>query len=195
MGSPRVNGNSEILLNEALRPIREEGHEVTVFRPAVMNISPCLNCGGCDETGVCVVEDEMEKVYDAIREGERFIIASPVFFFGLTAQLKALIDRCQSFWCEKYLLKKPVPEGRNGRKGLLILVGGMKKETGFKCGDATAAAFFRTINVQKHESLFYPQVDAKGAVIKHPTAFNEVMEAGRRLVLRQAQDDRNEGLR
>ncbi|MDO8282375.1 MAG: flavodoxin family protein [Thermodesulfovibrionia bacterium] len=182
LGSPRVKGNSELMLNEAIRAIEGEGHTVTVFRPSRMKISPCLNCGGCNEAGICAVDDDMEKVYRAIRGGERFIIASPVFFFGLTAQVKALIDRCQSFWCEKYLLKRPIPEGENGRKGLLMLVGGMKKEIGFKCCDATATAFFRTINVPEHDVLCYPQVDAKGAITSHPTALKDAFEAGKRLV-------------
>lgn len=182
LGSPREKGNSELMLDEALRAIEGEGHSVTVFRPSVMNISPCINCGGCDETGICEVKDDMDSVYETIREGERFIISSPIFFFGLTAQIKALIDRCQSFWCEKYLLKKPIPEGRNGRKGLLMLVGGMKREVGYKCGDATATAFFRSINVPEHDVLFYSQVDARGAIRKHATALKDAFEAGRKLV-------------
>ncbi|RMD56066.1 MAG: flavodoxin family protein [Nitrospirae bacterium] len=178
-----MEGNSEILLNKALEAIREDGHNITLFRPSEMDISPCTNCGGCDETGECVIEDDMDGVYRAIRDGDRFIIASPIFFFGLTAQLKALIDRCQAFWCEKYLLKKPLPEGNYGRRGLLIMVGGMKREIGFKCGEATAKAFFRTISVPKHETLYYEGVDAKGAILKHPSALKEVYEAGKRLLI------------
>jgi len=181
-GSPRKDGNSEILLRETIRAVEEEGHTVTLFRPSQMNISPCLNCGGCDETGQCIVEDDMTEVYKAIREGDRFILASPIFFFGLSAQIKALIDRCQSFWCEKYLLKRPIEPGPNGRKGLLLMVGGMKRQVGFDCGGATATAFFRTISVPEHETLYYKEVDAKGAILKHPTALKEAYEAGKKLV-------------
>ncbi len=181
-GSPRVDGNTELLLNEALRPAREEEHEVILFRTNQMKFLPCQNCGGCEETGKCIYDDDMKSIYEAIREGERFILSSPIFFFGLTAQLKAMIDRCQCFWCEKYLLKRPIPEGRNGRKGLLLMVGGMKNEIGFKCGEATAKAFFRTISVLEHETLFYPSVDAKGAIKEHPTALKDAYKAGKRLI-------------
>ncbi len=181
-GSPRIEGNSELLLNEAIRAVEEEGHSVTLFKAAQMEISPCLNCGGCETTGECVVDDDMEEVYSAIREGERFILSSPIFFFSLTAQIKALIDRCQAIWCEKYLLKKPIPEGDNGRKGLLLMVGGMEKEVGFKCGNSLATAFFRTISVPEHEKLAFPKVDAIGEIKKHPTALNDAYEAGKRLV-------------
>jgi multimeric flavodoxin WrbA len=183
LGSPRVEGNTELLIQESVRAVREEAHSVTVFRPSEMHISPCINCGGCDETGECVIRDDMDEVYRAIREGDRFILASPIFFFGLTAQIKALIDRCQAFWCEKYLLRRPIVAGPQGRKGLLLLVGGMKKEIGFTCGNATATAFFRTISVPEHEVLSFQQVDAKGAIKRHPTALSDAYESGKRLVM------------
>lgn len=182
LGSPRLKGNSEMLLRESLRAAEEEGHEVIIFRPSEMDISPCTNCGGCEETGQCVIRDDMDEVYEAIRHGDRFILASPIFFFALSAQVKALIDRCQSFWCEKYLLRRAIPEGTFGRKGLLMMVGGMKREVGFKCGDATATAFFRTISVPEHEVLSFAQIDAKGAIRNHPTALEDAFRAGKRLL-------------
>jgi multimeric flavodoxin WrbA len=147
-----------------------------------MSIKPCQDCGGCQETGVCVWKDDMTLITSAIRESDRLILASPVFFFGLSAQAKAMIDRCQAFWCEKYLLKRPIPEGPHGRKGLLLLVGGMKKEIGIECGNATATAFFRTVSVPEHETVSFLGIDEKGAVCDHETALNDVYLAGRRLI-------------
>src|SRR4030042_3502250 len=111
LGSPRKDGNSELLLKEAVRGIDEAGLNVHMFNLSLMNISPCQNCGGCEDTWTCIVEDEMYQIYDAIRTADRIILASPIFFFGISAQAKIMIDRCQAFWCEKYLLKKPIPEG------------------------------------------------------------------------------------
>jgi multimeric flavodoxin WrbA len=182
LGSPRKDGNTDLLLREAVRAIEEEGITVHIFNLNALNIMPCQNCGGCDETGVCVFEDDMSDIYEAIKKADRIILASPVFFFGVSAQTKAMIDRCQCFWCGKYLLKQPVTEGKYGRKGLLLLVGGMKKEIGFQCAGATAKAFFRTINVPVHESLNYPGIDAKGAILQHPSALKEAYQAGRALV-------------
>ncbi|MEW6675910.1 MAG: flavodoxin family protein [Nitrospirota bacterium] len=181
LGSPRKNGNTELLIKEAIRGIEESGFEVRTFNLNLMNISPCQNCGGCDDTGICIIEDEMVQVYDAIQAANRIILASPIFFYGLSAQAKIMIDRCQCFWCEKYLLKKPLPEGKYGRKGLLILVCGMKKEIGIRCGEVTAKAFFRTISVTEYKTLSYTGVDAKGAILQHPTALREVYEAGKNL--------------
>ncbi len=181
-GSPRVDGNSHILLKEVLKAIDKSQHKIQLFRLNEMNIRPCQNCGGCEETGLCVVKDDMGEVYDAIREADRVIVASPIFFFGLSAQTKIMIDRCQAFWCEKYLLKRPIPEGPYRRKGLLLLVGGTKKEIGIECGGATATAFFRTISVQEHETLSFLGIDKKGAILDHPTALNEVYKAGGKLI-------------
>ncbi|MCX5806376.1 MAG: flavodoxin family protein [Proteobacteria bacterium] len=181
-GSPRVDGNSDILLQEALKPIYKEGHEVKLFKLNLMNIKPCQNCGGCDETGLCVIHDEMSEIYDAVRAADRVILSSPIFFFALSAQTKIMIDRFQCFWCEKYLLGKPIPEGEHGRKGLLLLVGGMTKDIGVQCGEAAAKAFFRTISVPKHETLSYLGIDYKGAILHHPTALNDVSRAGERLI-------------
>src|SRR4030042_5952802 len=185
LGSPRENGNTELLLREAIRGIEESGFPVQVFNLNQMNILPCQNCGGCDDTGICVNEDDMAQIYDAIKTADRVILASPIFFFSLSAQAKIMIDRCQCFWCEKYLLKKPIPSGPYGRKGLLLLVAGMKDKigaTGLDCAGKTAKAFFRTIRVPEHKTLGFSCIDAKGAIRKHPTALKEAYEAGKELV-------------
>ena len=183
LGSPRKDGNTDLLLQKAIKGIESAGLTVKTFRLNLMNIKPCQNCGGCEEKGECIINDDMAEIYRDIRSSDRVILASPVFFFALSAQTKIMIDRCQSFWCEKYLLKKPLPEGEHGRKGLLLLAGGMKKEIGIECSENTARAFFRTISVPEHNTLSYLGVDAKGAILEHPTALKEAFEAGKRLVV------------
>ena len=182
LGSPRENGNTELLLKEAIRAIEDSGFKTHVFNLNSMNISPCQNCGGCDDTGICVFEDDMAQIHAAIREADRIILASPIYFFNVSAQAKIMIDRCQCFWCEKYLLKRPIPEGPYGRKGLLLLVGGQKREIGIQCAEATAKAFFRTVTIPEHETLGYLSVDAKGAIVNHPTAMSDAYRAGKKLV-------------
>ncbi|UCD34383.1 MAG: flavodoxin family protein [Nitrospiraceae bacterium] len=182
LGSPRKNGNTELLLKEAMRGIEEKGGSLKTYNLNLMKIKACQDCGGCNETGRCIIEDDMGLIYQDIREADRIILASPIFFFALSAQAKVMIDRCQSFWCEKYLLKKAIEEGRFGRKGLLLLVGGMKKDVGIQCGEACAKAFFRTVSVQAHETLYYLGIDQKGDILHHPTALSEAYEAGKRLM-------------
>jgi len=182
LGSPRKDGNSELLLRESIRGIEESGLKVQIFNLNEMNISPCQSCGGCEDTGVCVYDDDMTQIHGSIREASRIILASPIYFFGVSAQVKIMIDRCQCFWCEKYLLKRPIPEGTYGRKGLLLLVGGQKREIGIQCAEATVKAFFRTVSVPEHETLGYLSVDAQGTIVNHPTALSDAYRAGKKLV-------------
>ena len=79
-------GNTETLLREAVKGIEETGFTVQIFHLNNMNISPCQNCGGCDDSGVCIYEDDMSRIYEAIRTADRIILASPIFFFALSAQ-------------------------------------------------------------------------------------------------------------
>lgn len=125
-GSPRVGGNTDLLVASALKGIDRHLHRVDIFRLNDMNIRPCQNCGGCTDTGVCVLKDQMQQVYPALRKADRIILASPIYFSGLSAQTKIMIDRCQPLWCEKYIHNMPL-DGPVHRKGLLILVGGDRK--------------------------------------------------------------------
>ena len=183
-GSPRRGGNSQMLLDEAVRGAKDRGANVKTYALNTMNIRPCQNCGGCEKTGRCIVKDEMLAVHEEFRSADRIIVASPIFFFSVSAQTKILIDRAQSFWNEKYILKKPVMPGPFGRKGLLFLVGGMKqgeKNVGFSCAEAAVRAFFRTLNVQEHVTVSFDEVDERGAIAKHPTALREAYDAGKKL--------------
>jgi len=180
-GSPRNDGNTELLLKEAIKGIQDSGQSVDTFNLNSMDIRPCQDCGGCNETGKCIVSDDMDLIYEAIRGADRIILASPIFFFALSAQTKAVIDRSQSFWCEKYLLKKIISSDIHQRRGLLLLVGGMKKDIGVQCAEACAKAFFRTISVPEHNTLYFLGVDKKGEILKHPTALRDAYEAGRKL--------------
>jgi multimeric flavodoxin WrbA len=181
-GSPRKNGNTEILMKEAIRGVESKGIDVEIFYLNTMKIRACQNCGGCDETGECIIKDDMAPIYDAVRKADRLILASPIYFFSLSAQVKVMIDRFQSFWCEKYLLNRPIDTGKYGRKALLLLAGGMKKETGVQCSEACARAFFRTVSISEHETLSFLGIDDKGDIMRHPTAMNDAFEAGKRLV-------------
>ncbi|MDA8169112.1 MAG: flavodoxin family protein [Nitrospiraceae bacterium] len=184
-GSPRRGGNTELLVNEALKGAQELGARVEFFNLNTMRIKGCQECGDCTETGVCAIRDDMQEIFSAIRECERFILASPVFFHNVSAQAKAMIDRCQAIWCEKYLRKKKIPEGPYGRRGLFIAVGGMKNEDGLKCASFTAKSFFRTISVPVHRDLGFMGVDAKGEILQRPGALRAAYEAGLELLKKE----------
>ncbi len=174
LGSPR-KGNSEILLNKAIELCQRENHEIHLIKAFELNISDCTACDGCEDTGQCIISDDMDVVYPLLKQAHRIIIASPIFFFGIPGQLKLLIDRCQCFWYEKYILKKPIPEEEFKRKALIMLVGGMKKgHIGVTCSEATLKAFLRTINVNEHNTISYLGYDEPGSILKNPDVIKDL---------------------
>ena len=84
-GSPRKDGNTERLLEEALKGAEQAGAMVDRLRLADLNISPCRECHGCDLTGQCIIQDDMLNVFPKLLEADILILASPIFFYGITA--------------------------------------------------------------------------------------------------------------
>ena len=183
-GSPRRGGNTDILLEEALKGVEKEGGEVERLHLTDFTITPCKECHGCDETGQCIMQDDMQKIYPKLLEADVIILASPIFFYGITAWAKALVDRCQAFWARKYLLRDPSlgKEGKK-RKGFLISVAATKGEKVFDGAILTSKYFFDVLNAEYVGELIFRGIDAKGDILKHPEAIRRAFEAGRRLVL------------
>jgi len=182
-GSPRRGGNTDILLEETLKGAAKEGAEVDRISLTDYAITPCKECHGCDQTGQCVILDDMQKIYPKLLESDIIILASPIFFYGVTAWAKALIDRSQALWAKKYLLKDPSlgKEGRK-RKGFFISVGATKGQKVFEGAILTVKYFFDTFNAEYTGELVFRDVDGKGDILKHPEALQQAFEAGRKLV-------------
>jgi multimeric flavodoxin WrbA len=185
-GSPRRGGNTELLLEEALKGAKSEGAEVDRIYLPEYTITPCKECHGCDQTGNCVILDDMQKIYPKLLEADVIILASPIFFYGVTAWAKALIDRSQALWARKYLLKDPSlgKEGKK-RKGFLISVGATKGQKVFEGAILTAKYFFDVLDAEYVGDLLFKGVEAKGDILKHQEALHQAFEAGRRLVRTQ----------
>ena len=183
-GSPRRGGNTDLLLDEALKGAKAAGAEVEKIYARDYKITPCIECNGCFKRGECVIKDEMQEIYPKLLEAERIIFASPIFFMGITGWAKALVDRCQALWAKKYILKQPVvePERKSQRKGIFISVGGTKGKNLFEGAIRTIKIFFDAIDVTYSGGLFYRKIDDKGEIKEHPTALQEAYEAGRKLL-------------
>jgi len=179
MGSPRLGGNTDLLLDAALKGAQSEGAEVEKIVVDKLKISPCREHYGCLKDGNCVIRDDMDALYPKLLEADAIIMASPMFFYGITAQLKALIDRCQALWARKHVLKQSWPGA--GRKGAFIAVGATKGQTLFDGSRATVKYFFKTIGVEYAEELLIRGVDQKGDIQKHPSALKDAFELGQRL--------------
>lgn len=99
-GSPRKDGNSDMLCNEFMRGAAESGNEVEKIRVSEKKIGYCTACYACRGTGVCAIKDDMAEVMQKIIDADVLVLASPVYFYSIDAQLKALIDRTVCRWTE-----------------------------------------------------------------------------------------------
>ena len=181
-GSPRRSGNTDLLLAEVLRGAESCGAEVKTIILSHLKIDPCQHCDTCLQTGKCKLEDDMQMVYRELEQADRTVLASPLHFMGVTAQAKAMIDRCQALWVRKYKLKIPPLGNRRERKGLFISVGGTKQANRFEPALATVKALFRILDITYAGELLFPGIDKKGAITKHPEALHQAFVAGQRLV-------------
>ena len=93
-GSPRKNGNSNTLVDSFIKGAQEKGHSVVRFDSAFMNVHPCVACNQCNMGGSdCVFKDDFEQVKKNIIDAQMVVFATPMYYFGISAQLKAVIDR------------------------------------------------------------------------------------------------------
>jgi len=178
MGSPRIKGNADLLLGEALQGAQSQQAEVEKIVVDKLKITPCREYYGCLKDGNCVIRDDMDDIYPKLIEADGIIVASPIFFYGLTAQIKALIDRCQALWARKYILYN-LPD--SVKKGAFIAVGATKGEKLFDGSILTVKYFFQAIGVEYVDELLVRGIDKRGEIKEHPTALSDAFELGRRL--------------
>jgi len=182
-GSPHRPSNSEALLQAAIEGASASGEaEVESFRVADLNISPCRACGGCAQTGLCVIQDDMQRIYPLLRGAERFLIASPIFFGSVTAWLKAVFDRCQACWSEKYLLKRLVEPRPEGRRGVFLSTCGTRIPTIFDGALAVIRPLFHVLEVTLEPTVLVNGIDSLGDVWSRPETLEQAREAGRLLL-------------
>ncbi len=178
-------------MEEALKGAEARGAEVERLRITDYNIMPCKECLSCYRDGNCILADDMAKIYPKLLEADIIILASPIFFYGVTAWAKALIDRCQALWARKYQLKDPSlgKEGKR-RKGFFISVGGTKGQKVFDGAILTAKYFFDVLNAEYMGELVIREVDVKGEILNHPEVLRQAFETGEKLVLGLKKEER-----
>jgi multimeric flavodoxin WrbA len=116
----------------------------------------------------------MQELYDRINAAHTIALASPVYFYNVTAQCKTMIDRCQALWSRKYVFKQK-PAKKNG---FFVSVGATRGKKMFECAALTVRYFFDAINATYSGHLLFKAIEEKGAIRSHPTALKEAYTAG-----------------
>jgi multimeric flavodoxin WrbA len=91
--SPRKKGSTVVMLEKALAGAKADGAEVELYSIAGKNIQPCDGCWGCIKTGKCHIKDDMQELYEKLVTADGIIFGTPIYFWGMTAQAKAVMDR------------------------------------------------------------------------------------------------------
>ncbi|MGD8739193.1 MAG: flavodoxin family protein [Desulfobacterales bacterium] len=180
-GSPRRKGNTATLLKKAIEGARDCGADVEEIVLRDLKISPCLEIYGCLQAGECAIKDDFQMVRDKILHAQGLMLASPVFFYTVSAHTKMLMDRFQSLWVKKYWVDRASREQQtNNRKGLFISVGATKGKKLFDGMLLSIKYFFDVLDMELWKALLYRQLDFQDDVLKHPEYLEEAYDAGKR---------------
>jgi len=175
-GSPRMNSNIEILLEEALNAAGDYGADTNIFKLSAMNIAPCKACMYCKGSGGdCVTDDDMQDIYKEIKDADAFILGTPVYMWQMTAQSKLFTDRLYAFFGTDF-------EEKYGKKSLALI---------FSQGNPNENAFTEYFNYTKNmfQFLGYNVVDVlstqgnnvPGAVKDNEKILEKAREIGKKL--------------
>ncbi len=171
-GSPRKGGNTDLLAESFAKGATEKGHKVETVSVHDYKVAPCKGCNACFRTAnnTCVQVDDMTAIYQKMKQADMLVIVSPVYFYGISAQLKAVIDRCHN----------PLRDTFGITKAALLLVGAASLPELF---DGIVAQYRLCLNFFKIEDaghVFVRGAKDKGD-INNTNALNDAYELGKSL--------------
>jgi multimeric flavodoxin WrbA len=182
-GSPRRKGNTATLLKKAVEGARLAGAQVEEFVLRDLKLSPCLEIYGCKKNGECAIADDFQMLRDRILSARGLMLASPIFFYTVSAHTKIFMDRFQSLWVKKYWINKtPRGQGTIQRRGLFISVGATGGKRLFDGIELSMRYFFDVLDMKLWKSLTYRRLDFEGDVLNFPDYLEQAHTAGHQFV-------------
>ncbi|MEW6594108.1 MAG: flavodoxin family protein [Thermodesulfobacteriota bacterium] len=181
-GSPRRHGNTSTLLAEAMRGAESAGCRVVEVRLRELKLSPCLEIYGCRKDGRCVIKDDFQQIYEQLDHARGIILASPIFFYAVSAQTKILMDRCQSFWVRRHWLEgRPYGDTSWTKRGLFIAAAASQGQKLFDGALLSVRYFFQALDTELTDTLLCRGLDQEGEVQRQPEQLSAAFEKGRAL--------------
>jgi multimeric flavodoxin WrbA len=181
-GSPRRQGNTATLLKQAVAGARDAGARVEEFVLRDLKLSACLEIYSCRQDGECRIRDDFQKVREQVLASAGLMLASPIFYYAVSAHTKILMDRFHSLWVKKHWVdaqRNPAPGMR--RKGLFISAGATRGKRLFDGTLLSVRYFFDTLDMDLWRALLYRGLENEGEAQTHPDYLNETYRAGRDL--------------
>ncbi len=185
IGSRRKKGNTSTLMQEALEPFKSNNIESKLIFLDDYNINDCCGCEGCKETYKCVINDDMQKLYPDILDSDAIILGSPAYFYNVSADMKAFIDRCYCFEIfdeEDRSVWMGLNEALGGKYAAVIAVSEQAREEdmGFTAEamiKSLEALGYRVVSTVKALNLF-----KAGEALNNKKAMDEAKQAGEKLL-------------
>ncbi|KMT22692.1 flavodoxin family protein [Clostridium cylindrosporum] len=173
-GNTRKHGKTEKLLKSFVDGLKDSGCSVEIIDAVKTRVSPCTGCLSCEKTGQCVIKDEMQEIYNKVEESDILVLASPVYFASVTAQLKTMIDRFQALFSRRYILKTNT---ETKRKGYLVFTAGLTNPKEIVAMEVLAKFFMLSCNSTLEEMIYAMNTDHEEIAEEK---FKEAYEIGKK---------------
>lgn len=181
-GSPRRGGNTATLLKQAVAGAQEAGARVEEIVLRDLKLSPCLEIYSCKQGGECRIRDDFQGVRERVLGCGGLMLASPIFYYAVTAHTKILMDRFHSLWVKKHWADRPpAPAATARRKGLFISAGATRGRKLFEGTLLSVRYFFETLEMDLWKALLYRGLEYEDDILKHPDYLAEAHRAGKEL--------------
>jgi multimeric flavodoxin WrbA len=177
-GSPRRRGNTATLMQAAVSGARDAGAQVDEIVLRDLKMSPCLEIYSCRENGECRIRDDFQPVRERVLTAAGLMLASPIFYYAVSAHTKILMDRFHSLWVKRAWVDpaRARPAGR--RKGLFISTGATQGRRLFEGTLLSVRYFFETLDMDLWRALLYRGLEGAADVLEHPDYLAEAGRAG-----------------
>lgn len=173
--SPRVKGNSDHLLTLFLEEARRRGFETETIHAATAPYEPCIGCGVCEKKGHCAIKDNLEnELFPLVRKADLIVFSTPVYFYGIPARMKGIIDRMQTLWSRKYRFDLKDPR-ESYKKGILLSVGASRGMTLFDGIRLTTRYVLDAMGAQYGGERCYVGIDERGDMKEHEGLHEDIM--------------------
>jgi multimeric flavodoxin WrbA len=172
VGSPRRNGNTEILVDEVLKAAEENGAAVHKVILSKLDIGPCRACDACRKSGKCVQKDDMEELATKIEKSDVLVLGTPIYWWGPTAQFKAFLDRWYGI-CRQGIFKE--------KETVLVIPLEDKTESSYNPILNMFKGIMGYLHMNHVATVLAPGVLEKGAVLNHQKYIDKARDTGIKL--------------
>jgi multimeric flavodoxin WrbA len=172
VGSPRRNGNTEVLVDEVLKGAEEAGAQVEKVILNELDIKPCQACNSCYKTGKCIHDDDMTELFIKMEKADAWVLGTPVYWFGPTAQFKLFLDR----WYN------PIHKKFKGKRVILVIPLGDKNESIARHTVGMITDSLKFLRVEIFKTLLAPGINRRGVVRENTDLLNEATLAGKSIM-------------